>query len=126
MAPPVRWAFMQALIPHSCLVPPPCSASLCYIGTVSISFTADGYSQLVAGRILTGMCIGIFSSTAPMFISELAPPAMRGRLGAVNQLCICIGIMVGLTCLPPHPAPSSTTAFFDHAVLASLLCAHPS
>lgn len=70
-------------------------AAVFYIAAVSVSSTAHGYSQLVAGRVLTGMAIGVFSSTAPMFISELSPPSMRGRLGAVNQMCICIGIMVG-------------------------------
>ena len=54
-------------------------ACIFYIGSVCISSTAHGYSQMVGGRVLTGMAIGVFSSTAPMFISELAPPAMRGR-----------------------------------------------
>jgi len=45
-------------------------------------------------RILVGIAIGSASFIAPMFIGEMAPPAMRGALMAFSQLAITIGIAV--------------------------------
>lgn len=66
-----------------------------YGGAVAVSITSHSFAQLCAGRLLTGLSIGLFSSTAPMYISELAPPAIRGSLVTVNQVCICVGILIG-------------------------------
>jgi len=66
-----------------------------YIGAVIVSYTADSFTQLAVGRVLTGLTIGVFSSTVPMFIAELSPPAVRGSLVTVNQVCICSGILLG-------------------------------
>lgn len=44
-------------------------------------------------RILGGTAIGIASSLSPMYISEVAPPAQRGRLVSINQLTIVIGVL---------------------------------
>lgn len=43
--------------------------------------------------MLGGVAIGLASSLSPMYISEIAPAQMRGRLVAVNQLTIVIGIL---------------------------------
>jgi SP family galactose:H+ symporter-like MFS transporter len=45
-------------------------------------------------RILVGIATGAASFIAPMFIGEMAPPAMRGGLMAFSQLAITIGIAV--------------------------------
>ena len=66
-----------------------------YGGAVAVSITAASFVQLFAGRLVTGLAIGLFSSTAPMYISELAPPRIRGMLVTVNQVCICSGILLG-------------------------------
>jgi MFS family permease len=57
-----------------------------YMGSVLVSFFADAFPQLAGGRLLTGVTIGIFSSTVPMYIAELSPAAVRGRLVTVNQV----------------------------------------
>ena len=46
---------------------------LAYIGAALVSFTSQSYLMLAAGRVLTGLSIGIFSSTAPMCVSPRAP-----------------------------------------------------
>ena len=74
-----------------------------YMACVAITTTAPayqlggggGYLQVAVGRVLTGAVIGIFSSTVPMYIAELSPPAIRGSLVTVNQVCICTGILLG-------------------------------
>jgi sugar porter (SP) family MFS transporter len=44
-------------------------------------------------RIIGGFGIGIALNLSPMYISEMSPPEMRGKLVSVNQLMIMIGIL---------------------------------
>jgi sugar porter (SP) family MFS transporter len=45
-------------------------------------------------RFVGGVAIGVSSIAAPAYIAEIAPPAWRGRLGALFQTMIVIGILV--------------------------------
>ncbi|MFX1493499.1 MAG: sugar porter family MFS transporter [Promethearchaeota archaeon] len=49
---------------------------------------------LIIGRIVVGIAIGIASFIAPLYISELSPPKIRGSLVSFNQLFITIGIVL--------------------------------
>lgn len=42
-------------------------------------------------RILGGVGVGICSVASPLYIAEIAPPQMRGKLGITYQLAIVIG-----------------------------------
>lgn len=53
---------------------------------------APGFSQFVLWRILGGVAIGMASNLSPMYIAEVAPAHLRGRLVTLNQLTIVIGI----------------------------------
>lgn len=44
-------------------------------------------------RLLGGLGIGLASTISPMYIAEISPADIRGRLVAVNQLTIVIGIL---------------------------------
>ncbi len=55
---------------------------------------ADTFTVFVLWRMAGGMAIGLASSLSPMYISELAPASMRGKLVAVNQLTIVVGILL--------------------------------
>ncbi|KAL1536374.1 sugar transporter ERD6-like 6 isoform X2 [Salvia divinorum] len=63
------------------------------IGWLAISFAKDS-SFLFMGRLLAGFGVGIISYTVPVYIAEIAPQNLRGRLGCVNQLSVTIGIML--------------------------------
>jgi len=54
---------------------------------------ATTFNAFVAWRILGGVAIGMASNLSPMYIAEVSPAHMRGRLVAVNQLTIVIGIL---------------------------------
>lgn len=54
---------------------------------------APTFAVFIAWRILGGVAIGLASNLSPMYIAEVAPAAMRGRLVSVNQLTIVIGIL---------------------------------
>jgi sugar porter (SP) family MFS transporter len=47
---------------------------------------------LVVARALLGLAIGFTSVTAPVYVSELAPPQSRGRLISLYQFALTLGI----------------------------------
>ncbi|MEX2592806.1 MAG: sugar porter family MFS transporter [Anditalea sp.] len=55
---------------------------------------AGSFLQLVIYRFIGGLAIGMASTLAPIYISEIAPPEFRGRLGMLQQLAIVIGILM--------------------------------
>ncbi len=55
---------------------------------------APNLAIFVAFRIVIGFGIGAAAVVAPMFIAEMAPPAIRGALVSFDQLAITIGILV--------------------------------
>ncbi|MDX1625140.1 MAG: sugar porter family MFS transporter [Wenzhouxiangellaceae bacterium] len=48
--------------------------------------------QFVLARVLGGFAVGAASILAPAYISEIAPPGIRGRLATLQQLMIVIGL----------------------------------
>ena len=55
---------------------------------------APTVAWLIAGRVVSGVAIGIASFLSPMYIAELAPARVRGALVAVNMVAIATGIVV--------------------------------
>lgn len=55
---------------------------------------APGTAILIAGRLAVGFGVGVAAVAAPLYGSELAPAAMRGRFVSAYQLAITIGIFL--------------------------------
>ncbi len=55
---------------------------------------APGTAWLVAARIVGGTAIGIASFVAPLYISEIAPVDIRGKLVSINQVALTSGIVI--------------------------------
>jgi sugar porter (SP) family MFS transporter len=68
-------------------------AILFIIGAIGTAL-APTPTLLAIGRVIVGVAIGIASFTAPLYISEVSPPASRGKLVSLNQLMITLGIVV--------------------------------
>ncbi len=49
---------------------------------------------LIAARVLAGVAIGVASFVAPLYISEIAPVAIRGKLVSINQVALTSGIVI--------------------------------
>jgi MFS family permease len=71
---------------------------------------APSWAVLLTFRFIGGLAIGGASVVAPLYIAEISPPHIRGRLVAVNQLNIVIGLVVAYIsnyiigiCLPNDP-----------------------
>jgi len=79
----------------------------------AILFSISAFSCMIAGtsvflfiyRIIGGVGVGVASMLSPLYISEISPPRIRGRLVALYQLAITLGILV---------------AYFSNAGLQSL------
>ncbi|HSF91378.1 MAG TPA: MFS transporter, partial [Paracoccaceae bacterium] len=63
------------------------------VSAVASAFAPD-YATLVIARMLGGFGVGAALIIAPMYIAEIAPAALRGRMVSFNQLNIVIGISV--------------------------------
>ena len=55
---------------------------------------APGTAWLIAARIVAGAAIGIASFVAPLYISEIALVAIRGKLVSINQVALTGGIVI--------------------------------
>jgi SP family sugar:H+ symporter-like MFS transporter len=53
---------------------------------------ADSAVFFMAARLVGGLAIGAASVLAPMYISEVAPSHMRGRLASLQQMAIVLGL----------------------------------
>jgi len=100
------WAMSSALL--GCLVGALCSgtwsdkygrkkllivaAALFFISGVGTGIV-DSFSWFVFYRIVGGLGIGIASNISPIYIAEVSPAHLRGRLVSLNQLTIVLGIL---------------------------------
>jgi len=55
---------------------------------------AGSFDSFVIWRILGGVAIGLASNLSPMYISEISPSSVRGRLVSLNQFTIVIGVLL--------------------------------
>jgi MFS transporter, SP family, xylose:H+ symportor len=56
----------------------------------------DAIWPFIAYRVLGGVAVGLASVIAPMYVAEFAPSAVRGQLGAYQQIAIAGGICMVL------------------------------
>ncbi|MDZ4797648.1 MAG: sugar porter family MFS transporter [Bryobacteraceae bacterium] len=68
------------------------SAVLFAVSSVLTGWAAT-FPLFVLWRIVGGVAIGMASGISPMYIAEISPEHLRGRLVALNQLTIVTGIL---------------------------------
>lgn len=71
----------------------------------------DEFSIFLIVRFIGGIAIGIASGLSPMYIAEVAPSNIRGKLVSLNQLTIVLGILGAqvVNYLIAEPMPAGTT-----------------
>jgi SP family galactose:H+ symporter-like MFS transporter len=62
-------------------------------GAIGAALSPDT-AWLIVARVVAGVAIGVASFVAPLYISEIAPVAIRGKLVSVNQLALTSGIVI--------------------------------
>jgi SP family arabinose:H+ symporter-like MFS transporter len=55
---------------------------------------APSFPLFIVARFLGGIAVGGVSIVSPMYVAEVSPPALRGRLCAFYQLSIATGVLV--------------------------------
>lgn len=69
-------------------------AALLFAVTSIGNALAGDFTLFIAWRMLGGVAIGLASSLSPMYIAEVAPAQIRGRLVSLNQLTIVVGVLL--------------------------------
>ncbi len=69
------------------------SAVVFVVSSIATGLAAS-FSVFNLWRIAGGIAIGLASNLSPMYIAEIAPAAVRGRLVSMNQFTIVIGILL--------------------------------
>ncbi|WP_459191723.1 sugar porter family MFS transporter [Halosimplex sp. J119] len=69
------------------------AAAVFFLGSFTMA-VAPTVPVLVAGRLIDGVAIGFASIVGPLYISEIAPPRIRGALTSLNQLMVTTGILL--------------------------------
>lgn len=71
-------------------------AVLFAVGVLACSLAPD-VATLVVARVVLGFAVGCASVACPLYLAELAPSNKRGRMVAVNQLMITVGLFLSFS-----------------------------
>ncbi|KAJ5889002.1 High-affinity glucose transporter [Penicillium taxi] len=69
-------------------------ASWVWIVGAMVQCSAQNVTHLVAGRVVSGLAVGVTSSQTCVYLSELAPGRIRGRIVGMQQWSIEWGILI--------------------------------
>ncbi len=58
-----------------------------------IAALASTFEVLFAGRLIAGLSIGILTCVTPLYVAELSPVRLRGRLGSLFSVALTAGLM---------------------------------
>jgi sugar porter (SP) family MFS transporter len=68
-------------------------AALFFLTSIATGL-APTFTLFILARLLGGIAVGGVSVLSPMYVAEVAPPAIRGRMGATYQMSIAAGILL--------------------------------
>ncbi|CAL5872848.1 uncharacterized protein PFLUO_LOCUS7117 [Penicillium psychrofluorescens] len=68
----------------------------CFVFIIGAVLQAASYSitQITIGRVILGYGVGACAGGVPLYVAELSPPAIRGRIVAIEQMILCLGELV--------------------------------
>lgn len=87
------------------------AAILFAVSSIGTGF-AGSFATFVIWRIFGGVAIGMASNLSPIYIAEISPPEVRGKLVSSNQLAIAFGVVAAqvVNWLIARPTPADATA----------------
>lgn len=94
------------------------SAALFLLSAIGCAFLPS-LSLVIVSRLLGGIGIGIASNVVPLYISEIAPAKIRGRLVTYYQFALTFGILVAYLTnagLVNYAADSSANSPFHNEI----------
>ena len=57
---------------------------------------APNFTFFIVARFLGGLAVGGASIVSPMYVAEISPPTLRGRMGTLYQMSIVTGILISV------------------------------
>lgn len=69
------------------------AAAIFLVSSLAMAFS-PGLNFFIAARFAAGIGVGMASMLSPLYIAEIAPTKTRGRMVAINQLTIVLGILI--------------------------------
>jgi sugar porter (SP) family MFS transporter len=82
---------------------------------------AGSFPIFLLARTLAGFAVGAVSLLSPMYVAEISPPSIRGRMGALYQMSIITGILIsyGINFLLRNTGPMNWRWMFLTGVIPS-------
>ena len=78
------------------------------LGGVFLQLFAPNLGAFVAGRFWNSFITGIVSATAPLYLSEIVPPSMRGAaVASINILTLTASVLAVVVALATHTIEGS-------------------
>jgi sugar porter (SP) family MFS transporter len=68
-------------------------ATCVFAASALLAALSENFATLIVARLLGGFGVGAVLITAPMYIAEISPSALRGRMVSFNQLFIVLGAL---------------------------------
>ncbi len=68
-------------------------SAVLFLVSAVMTGAACGFTLFLTARLVGGVGIGVASGLSPMYIAEISPAGVRGRLVSLNQMTIVIGIL---------------------------------
>lgn len=97
--------------------------SAVFIGGTLLAVAAHDYWVLLIARVVLGLAVGAASATVPVYLSEISPAEIRGRILSMNQLLITVGIVVSYLVDLGFSGSGSWRAMFAVGLIpAAVLC----
>ncbi|KAF4459331.1 Sugar inositol transporter [Fusarium albosuccineum] len=69
-------------------------ASWVFLLGAALQTGSVNFAMLTVARFVGGIGVGMLAMVAPLYISEIAPPEIRGTLLVLQELCIVTGIVI--------------------------------
>lgn len=84
---------------------------------------APSFEVFIVARFIGGVGVGAVSLLSPMYISEVSPSSIRGRMGTFYQLSIVVGILVsyGINYMLRDAVPDNWRWMFATGLIPSAL-----
>lgn len=84
---------------------------------------APSFALFVVARFAGGLAVGGASILSPMYVAEVSPPSLRGRMGTLYQLSIVTGILISyaINYLLRNVGPANWRWMFITGVVPSAL-----
>ncbi|MGE4324380.1 MAG: sugar porter family MFS transporter [Sphingobium sp.] len=67
-------------------------SAILFLGSAVLAGAAGSSAMFIVARIIGGLGVGAASVISPVYISEVTPAAVRGRLSSVQQVMIITGL----------------------------------